>query len=722
MTQTITTDSSGAYRFESLIPGSYELSFVGQGFETTNRALSLTTESRTVDVTLSLSGVSTTLQVIDIAGKATSSRMEIPDLDLPVQVSTIPGQLLEQQGDNDLVSALRNASGVTAQRFYGIYEYYTIRGFFGGNVMLVDGMRIAGNRINTQLNNVEEIEVLKGPSSILYGSGALGGVINVIRKQPQGQRSYDLFYRGGRFNRQQVGGSATGPLVTDRLLYRVDTSFDHSDGWRGAGGDRFNISPSVTWLMNDRNRLTVYESFNHDNFNGDGGVPVGLLSRPNFDLSRRFSSPWEFARSRDLQTNVVFNSSLSPSWQFRDSFLHRRANDEYFVTEYPYLDEDDPNLVNRYALYFFHHWRPVLNQADIIGRFRFLGMQHSILAGYEFERVPDRYTTTESGGDHDLTPISLITFQETQPAITSFPTAREGHFANLTNALYWQDQISVTEHLKFNIGGRYDNYHRTTQNDFFDPPGSGNLTTVGPTLTYDQSAYTYRAGAVYELPKSMQIYFSSSSSFNPVNLIPLSGPPLIPETGRLYEVGHRWQSPNRRFTTSAAFYKIERNNVVVALGMSRYNQAAQQSSKGVDFDLNGDLGYGVRLVANYGYAFARFDDYSEGGVDLSGNRPYYTPAHTGNAWLTKAWKSGFTASLGMQYRSGMFTDNSNAFRLGGWTVFGGAASYRRGKLEYSVNAENLFNRQRYFFGADYSDLVYPGSPINVFATIRYHIR
>jgi hypothetical protein len=97
MTQTITTDSTGVYRFESLMPGSYELSFVGQGFETTNRALSLTTESRTVDVTLSLSGVSTTLQVIDIAGKATSSRMEIPDLDLPVQVSTIPGQLLEQQ-------------------------------------------------------------------------------------------------------------------------------------------------------------------------------------------------------------------------------------------------------------------------------------------------------------------------------------------------------------------------------------------------------------------------------------------------------------------------------------------------------------------------------------------------------------------------------------------------------------------------------------------------
>jgi iron complex outermembrane receptor protein len=702
--QKTTTDLAGQYRFEGLPAGQFELSFAGSGFETATRTLSLTTESRVVDLTLSLSGVSTTLQVVDVAGKATSSRMEIPDLELPAQVSTISNQLLQQQGVNDMVTALRNASGVTAQRFYGIYEYYTIRGFFGSNVMLVDGMRIAGNRINTQLNNVEEVQVLKGPSSLLYGSGALGGAINVIRKQPQGQRVYDLFYRVGRFNKEQVGGGATGPLAGDR--------------WRGAGATRFNVSPALTWLINDRSRLTVHEAFNHDNFKGDGGLPVAVLTLPDFDLSRRFSTPYDFGHSRELSTNILFTSSLSPSWQFRDSFLHRYANDQYFVTEGLTYNPDD-FAIDRYALYFFHHLRPVLNQADITGRFKLLGMQHSLLTGYEFEYAPDRYTTTEEGGDFFPASISLRTFQETQPPITSFPTAREGHFANRTNAVYWQDQISVTEHLKINVGGRYDMYHRTTQNDFFDPPGSGIRTTVGPTSVFDQNAYTYRAGAVYELPKSQQIYFSSSSSFNPVNIIPATGPALNPESGRLYEVGHRWQSPDRRFTTDLAFYKIERNNVVIPLGQGRFNQAGQQSSKGIDFDLKGDLGYGIRMILNYGYSFARFDDYNDGTQDLSGFHPQYTPAHTANGWLTKSWKSGFTASVGGHYQGSMFTDNSDFLRLGGWTTFGGAVSYRREHWEFSVNAENIFNRNRYFMGSDYSDQVYPGSPINVFATAHY---
>jgi iron complex outermembrane recepter protein len=711
----VSTGPAGDYAFGNLNPGDYELSFSGRGFETASRTLQLENESRIVDVTLSLSGISTSLQVEDEGGKTTASRMDVPDADLPVQIGTVASQVIEQQGDNDLIGALRNVSGVTAQRFYGLYEYYTIRGFYGSSQLLVDGMRLVGNSYNTQVNNVEEVQVLKGPSSLLYGSGALGGAINIIRKQPQGQRAYDLFYTGGRFNKQQVGGGATGPLVSEKLLYRVDASFDHTDGWRGAGSDRLNVSPAFTWLINDRNRFNIHETFNRDNFDGDGGLPVEVVNLPGFDLSRRFSTPSDFAHERDLQTNIVFNSSFSPTWQFRNSFQQRYANDQYFVTEGLSFDPD-AYAIDRYALYFFHHLRPILNQADILGRFKLLGMQHSVVMGYEIEHAPDRYETTEDGGDHFPPSVSLLTFKETAPPYTSFPTATEGHFANTTNAVYWQDQISVTEHLKINVGGRFDDYHRTSRRD---PWADGVPTGTGKTSVYDQSAYTYRAGLVCELPPNQQVYFSSSSSFSPVNIIPSSGPPLNPTTGRSYELGHRWQSSNGRFTTNLALYRIILQNVVIPLGMNRYDQAGQQSSKGVDFDLRGELGYGIRLLANYGYSFGRYDNFSDGFQDLSGNRPEYTPSHTANAWLTRDWKSGFEASLGAQYRSAMYTDYYDDVRLGGWTTFSGAIRYRHKRMEYGVNAENLFNRHRYFLGSDYSDQVYPGSPINVFATIRY---
>ena len=183
-----TTDSAGVYSFSNLSAGYYQLSFAKVGYDTVTRSLTLGPDTGPVDVTFAVGGITTSITVTDVAGKATASRLEIPDRDLPVQVSSIPQQLLQQQGVNDMVTALRNASGVQAQRLYGVYEQYTIRGFNAADVMLVDGMRTEAilNRFNTQLNNVESVEVLKGPSSVLYGGDAVGGAINIIRKKPQG--------------------------------------------------------------------------------------------------------------------------------------------------------------------------------------------------------------------------------------------------------------------------------------------------------------------------------------------------------------------------------------------------------------------------------------------------------------------------------------------------------------------------------------------------------
>lgn len=708
------TDDAGKFQFEGLTAGSYDLSFSRQGFAAVTRTVSLAGSSATVDVASRPGALSSRIEVTDVAGKATASRMDVPDRELPVQVISVPEEVLREEGSNDLVSALRNVSGVSARRFYGIYEYYTVRGFFGADVQLVDGMKLEGNRINTQLNNVEQVEVLKGPSSILYGGQALGGAINIIRKKPQAAKAYDFFYRGGRWNLQQVGGGATG-AITDRLLYRVDTSFEHNSAWRGAGTDRFNLSPSLTWVINDRSRVTVHESINRDNFKGDGGLPLAILSTPNFDLSRRFSTSSDFGRVRDSQTHVLFNSTISPTWQFRDGLFYRWTNDRYFVTEGVSFDPA-ANEISRYALYFQHHRRPVLNQADVVGRVRLLGMQHTILMGHEFQNFTTHSDRTADGGDYSPSAISATDFRDTQAPITDFPIVQVDHVTNRTNAVFWQDQISVTEKLKVNIGGRFDDYRRVRRSD---PWANGGPTGRGAETRLEQQAYTYRAGLVYVLPVSQQLYFSSSSSFQPVTVLPPDGRQLKPETGRSFEFGHRWQAAQGRLTTNIAFYKIERNDVVINRGRNVYDQAGGQSSKGIDLDIQGDLGRGVRVISNYGFTLPRFDNFVSGGVDLSGNRPAFTQRHAANVWLTKLWASGIVTSVGMNYVGPMFTNHANSFRVGGWTTFGGSAGYRRGHWDLSVTAQNLLNRQRYFTGADYPDQVYPGAPINVFSTLRF---
>jgi outer membrane receptor protein involved in Fe transport len=118
-----------------------------------------------------------------------------------------------------------------------------------------------------------------------------------------------------------------------------------------------------------------------------------VTNLPDFDLGHRFSIPDDFALMKDSQTNVLFNYSFSPSWEFRDGFLGRRTSEEYFVTEGVYYDPDD-NSVPREGLYFHHHRHPLVNQSDLVGHFNVLNMSHTLLTGVEYRRFHIRTDVT----------------------------------------------------------------------------------------------------------------------------------------------------------------------------------------------------------------------------------------------------------------------------------------------------------------------------------------
>lgn len=716
------TDNEGRYRLEGLAIGAGSVRILKPGFAELRQVVTLGASLTDLDFTLSLAEVSTTVVVEDVAGKTTATRMDVPNLEVPIQVGSVSAQVLEQRGVNDLVNALQNVSGVSATRWYGMYEYYTIRGFNISDVQLVDGMRLEGNRINTQLNNVEQVDVLKGPSSVLYGGQALGGAINIIRKKPAANRGYDLFYRGGRFRTNQVGVGATGPVGNwQRLLYRADLSFEDSAGWREAGARRFNFSPSLTYLFSDRARVTVHQAFNRDRFDTDAGVPVGVLGLPGFPLSFRFNTEQDFGKVIDSQTHVLLNVNLTPQWEFRNGFLYRYTNDEYFSAEF-LTHRPAMNQVDRGFLYFKHHRRPVLNQADVLGHFRLGGMKHTVVAGHEYQDFYN-FTNRSASRSVSIAPINLSDRRDTFSPFPDFPLSRVDYFTNQINAFFWQDFIELSKRIRLNIGGRFDDFARFTRND---PWANGALASRGPEFRRNQTAYTYRAGLTYLLAENQQVYFSSASSFQPVTAVPADGRELVPETGRSFELGHRIQAFGGRFKVDTAAYQIKRQNVVIGLPLGDFEQAGQQSARGIDMDINGNIGKGWRVIANYGYTLPRFDRFlaSQGRVDLSGFRPRFTQRHATNFWLTKAWLNGITASVGQRYLSSMFVDNANTqnTRLGGYTTFSGAISYRRANYQIGLNADNLLGRDRYFLAGINDNQIYPGPPLNVSASLRFFFR
>lgn len=717
--QVTSTDETGQYKFPGAGSGSYLLTFDHAAFSTVTRSGDLK-EDTTVNVTLPIKGEVTSIEVVDVAGKATASRLEIPDRDMPVQVSSIPQALLQEQAVNSMVEALKNASGVQAFRWYGVYEYYTVRGFNQADVMLVDGMRLEGNRFNTQTNNIESIEVLKGPTSVLYGGGALGGVINVVRKKPQATRYHELMYRGGRFNSHQVAADSTGRVFDmTRLMYRANASFDHSDGWRNAGADRLNISPSLTWLTSERSRFTIHQAFNRDRYDGDGGVAIGMTTLPNYDPTWRFSSKQDRVLARDSQTHILFNASLNNTWEFRNGFLTRRTSDDYFVTEGIFYSAAT-NRAFREPLDFHHTVRPVQNQADLIGRIKFLGMRHTLLAGYEYQDFY-RKTDVTAGDDptcncgywpNSFAPIDLNTVQPigSDPTVNLNNVFRKTSFSNRIHAGYWQDQIDVLPNLKINIAGRYDDYARRLHQIFTADPN-----TRRNVQARNQEAYTYRAGIVYTPFGNHALYFNTATSFTPVTTVPANQAELLPQHGRTYEAGHRWQNSGGRIKTNLAFYTIERDGQTVQTSQTTVRQVGSLKSKGIDLDINASLGWGTRLTANYGFAQATFDD---PGNSLDNKFPRYVPKHTANAWLRKEWGSGFNAAIGTRYVGQQFTNNSNNTRIGGFNTLSGAFGIRRERWEWSVNADNLFNRQRYFLPGQFDNIVFPGAPINVSSSFR----
>ena len=710
-----TTDETGSYRFPGLMAGTFELTFSMRGFETLVRTVTLTNDTPAVDVVMSVGRVSTTLTVTASGGKATATRLPVANDEVPAQVSTIPQELIRQQGINTVGEALQNASGVQAVRWYGAYEQYTIRGFSDPdrdsfNVVLLDGMRMGGNRYATQTNNIQSVEVLKGPSSVLYGRGAVGGTINIVRKKPQAVRAYDFSYRGGRFNTHQIAGGATGSVGdSDKFLYRLDSSLEHSDGWRDAGADRFNISPALTWLMSNTARLTIHQTVNRDRFDGDGGVPLNIITLPSFKPELRFSLPQDRVLVEDSQTQVIFNGNLSPKWEFRNSLMVQRTSDKYFVTEGVYGDPS-ANEVFREPLDFHHIRRPIQNQSELVGR---LG-GHNLLFGYEYQR--DKYRTEVTAGDDPdclcgywwltIAPMNISTMAETQTPLDIETIERTTFVNDNIHSIYGQDQIDLAPKVKVNLAGRVDNYSRNV-----DRVGGNPFTPIDR----DQTAFSYRAGVVYAPRFDQQVYVATSSSFTPVNTVPPDGSNLDPSTARNYEVGHRWQGWNGRVDTSLAVYHITRNNVTVQETVTTVRQIGEQTASGLDVDINTDLGAGTYLIVNYGFSTPRYDDAEE----LSGLRPRFVPRNLVNLWVRKDFQRGFNAAFGARFVGEQFVNDSNSVNLDSYTIFSGAIGYRTDRWEWTLNAENLFNKTDYFLPGHFSNNAVPGQPINVSSTIRF---
>lgn len=736
-TQQVTTDTDGRYRFANLAAGTYEVAVAKEGFTPAAQTVVLSTTSQTVNLTMTIAGFVTSVDVFDVANKGTASGMYVPNREIPSQVSVVTQETIREQGITDLPGALENVSGVLMRVEYGVYEYMSIGGVSFA-AMYVDGLSLTGNRTNSLINNVEQVEVFKGPNAVLYGgaSGSLGGIVNVIRKKPQAERLTDVQYKVGRWGLQHIAIGGSGQVLNQpRWLYRLDGAFQHTDGWRHAGSDRGNVTAALTWVVSDGTRVAFNESFTRDKYRMDAGIPRALIEAlPDYPLDRRFNPATDFQLTRDWQNQIVVNSALSNRLQIRNMFLTRVARDQYLDAE-SLAFNPATNLVTRGELYFQHNRRPVSNRADFLGDFATGPIRHRFLVGHVFDY---HYNFTNRTGVAPNTstalglPIPSINvfdflepgFVDPAPTYTDFPRTRVDHSTNVINGIAWQDQIDVTDRLKVNIAGRWDDYRRNTHNDAWD---NDVFVSEGPISRLRQRKTSDRYGAVYAFNDAHWVYVSTATQFSPNTQIPADGSSLEPTTARSFEVGHKFETARRRLSATIGFRRILETNKVIALGGGLFTQAGKASTRALDVDLEGSIGHGVRLVASYGYTDPKYDEFRQGTTDLAGNKQQLAAAHSGRLWGTKSLRLTDTRSLaiglGARYVGEYFTNAANTIVLPDRLTFDGVVSVRMRDWDVAVNLANLTNNERYFVSnINSGNQFYPGPPFNATLTIGYRFR
>lgn len=725
--RTVRSLADGTFSIDGVPTGSHTLLVRAPGFAEWTQPVTVESGPSTVSVTLQVAGLAEDVTVEGaLLGTAATGKTNLPVRDMPITVHTVPNTVVQEQGVNDLVSALQNVPGVYAFTNYGVYEGYTFRGFLDlfpslAN-QLVDGVRHEGNRINTQLTNIDRIEVLKGPSSALYGGGAIGATVNLIRKKPSAQPSYDMTLAGGSWKTGRGQFGATGRLSSDAVLYRLDVGAEASEGYRHNEARRIQVTPSLAWRIGGNNQLNVYYTFNRDRFDGDAGIPLVSPSEgrvedvfPDVPRDRNYRTPFDFAESYDNSLQVAYARQISDSWGFRNTFSYRPVNDDYFLAEYMFV-EDDHRTVFREYLQFEHFRRPMINLAEVTAR---IGgrVEQNVVFGWEGEHYTNRSNTVGDIGVVSATPIDLFNPVETQTAVDE-PLTRVAHFTHNTNAFYAQDHLTLGPKVKAMIGGRLDVFRRTSHNN----PLADGVETEGPVLSREAESFTGRVGLVYQPMPAVDLYGSFANSFRPLTQAQPDGTTLDPEEGRQVEFGQRFHMLGDRVQLNTTIFHIVRENVAFQRPGGFFDQASEVKSRGFEADVLTSPVSNWRINGGYAFTDVEFGDYFvDETTNLRGNRSIMAPKHTFSVWTAYDWPNGFGVNVGVRAQSKVFIDRDNLLTFDGYGTLNLGARYRRGPVEYSVNVNNVTDTD-YFASVLYDTQMYPGEPITVLGTVRIRFR
>ncbi|MEH2462336.1 TonB-dependent siderophore receptor [Nostoc sp.] len=646
----------------------------------------------------------------------TATKTDTPTRDIPQSIQVIPQQVIKDQAVTRIFDVLRNVSGVTKEGSYGdATDAYRIRGFTTYD-SLRNGFRIQDPIINPA--NIERIEVLKGPASVLYGQFEPGGIVNFVTKQPLDYPYYSGEFTIGSFDYYRPSIDISGPLTTDKkLLYRLNTAYETAGDFVDfVHSKTFAIAPSLTYKFSDNTKLTFeYEYLNLDRVFNDGLPPNPIFFK--LPISRFLEEPFNRYRQESNSVNLTFDHRFSKNLQLRTGFSLFNylfsGKDEYLRPNE--LDADGRTLSRRLESSFpgdYSDYTAYTLQTDLIGKFNTGSIKHQVLLGFDWSH----YSYGGPGIEYVGTPIDIFNpvYGTPQPKTevtnsSSYLTKRD------TVGIYLQDQIALLPNLKVLLGGRVDFINQRILTQDLNP--QGNPISDEKTDPFYDTPFTPRAGIVYQPIEAISLYFSYAQSFNPNTSRTASGIGLPPERGTQYEVGLKAELIKDRLSATFAAYDITKENVATTdPNNTQYSIAAGEvKSRGLEFDLSGQILPGWNVIAS---AFVNDAFVSKDNTLPVGDSLVNAPGAGGSLWTTYEIQNGglkgLTVGGGVFYTGDREAQLPNTFKIPSYVRADATIFYKRDNWRVGLNFKNLFSTQ-YYDSQGY--FLRPGAPLTVLGTV-----
>lgn len=684
---------------------------------------------------------------------STATKTDTPIMETPFSVQVIPKQVMQDQQAVRLDRAIENVSGTYSSRASGgfggqsatfvrgfeTFEFYRDGGKFNGGYV-VNGPR--------EMANVERIEVLKGPASILFGRMEPGGMVNIVTKRPLDTPYYSLQQQFGSFDFYRTTADATGPVTDDKSLsYRVNLAYENSGSFREfLEHDRVFFAPTFHWAISDQTQANFHMEYQHSKDPHDMGL-FAIGNRPvNLPRERNLGEKGQWDESE------TFNVGFDWSHAFNDNWTLRHRFDAIFLPKANTLPTVNVNgpvnpatcspagcLVNRGIFRDQRDDKNYYTTLDLQGKFYTWGIKHEVLVGGDYQRL-------DHSTNFAFTPYLRIDAYNPQHTGIDLNAGRLGGsmnnplnfgqnaFTEEWGGFYTQDQIELPYHVHLLAGFRYDTarFYDSLQFSSF-----GNVSNT-PTNT-EQEAVNPRFGILYQPIPEVSVYGNYVENFGSTNGINADGNALPATTAQQFEAGIKTELFDKRLSTTLAWFDITKQNIAVADSDPLKAQLGFQTAvgevrnQGIELDVAGEVLPGWNVIGSYSYIDSRItkDTGLDGNDNVTqgnqGHRLFNVPRNIASLWNTYEFLGGDLRGLkfggGVLVRDQREGDNSNTFQLPGYATVNLLASYTmnvgKSKFTTQLNIDNLLDKNYYDSASNSTgNGIYPGAPRTVLGSIR----